>query len=115
MSNIQRRVSSSRYADLVVHQGVARWVEVANDSTADSAGQISQILNQIDAMLDSLQIQKSDLLEIVIYLSDLEDVSILNAQWDVWIDATNPPSRACVGVKLQGSLKAEFIVCAAVK
>jgi hypothetical protein len=35
--------------------------------------------------------------------------------WDAWIDPANPPSRACVGVQLQGDLKAEFIIRAAAR
>ena len=113
MNKIRRQVSSPRYADLVVYQGVARWVEVANDSSVGSADQIAQILLQIDNMLQELGSTKSDLLEVIIYLSDLADVPALNAAWDAWIDPKNPPSRACVGVALQGNLKAEFIIRAA--
>jgi enamine deaminase RidA (YjgF/YER057c/UK114 family) len=114
MNHIQRRVNSPRFADLVVHACVARWVEVASDATQDVCGQIEQILAQIDRMLEDLKCSRADLLEVVIYLADLQDVPVLNAAWDAWIDSKNPPSRACVGVQLQGSLKAEFIVRAAV-
>ncbi len=113
MNKIQRKVTSPRYADLVVYQGVARWVEVANDSSVSGPEQIEQILQQIDTMLGELGSEKSDLLEVIIYLSDLADVPALNAAWDAWIDPNNPPSRACVGVALQANLKAEFIVRAA--
>lgn len=113
-SSIQRKVNSTRYADLVVHANVARWVEVASDASQDSVGQIEQILSQIDQMLTDLGCQRSDLLEVIIFLADLQDVPALNAAWDAWVDPTQPPSRACVGVQLQGSLKAEFILRAAV-
>lgn len=112
--SIQRRVNSARFADLVVHANVARWVEVAQDASQDVVGQIQQILTQIDQMLVDLGGQRSDLLEVIIYLADLQDVPALNAAWDEWIDSQHPPSRACVGVQLQGSLRAEFIVRAAV-
>jgi enamine deaminase RidA (YjgF/YER057c/UK114 family) len=112
--SIQRKVNSPRFADLVVHANVARWVEVANDASQDAVGQIEQILGQIDQMLAQLGCQRSDLLEVIIYLADLQDVPALNTAWDDWIDTKHPPSRACVGVQLQGSLKAEFILRAAV-
>lgn len=111
---IRRKVNSTRYADLVVHANVARWVEVANDANQDAVGQIEQILVQIDQMLAELGCQRSDLLEVIIFLADLNDVAALNSAWDLWIDPLNPPSRACVGVQLQGPLKAEFIIRAAV-
>jgi enamine deaminase RidA (YjgF/YER057c/UK114 family) len=112
--SIQRRVNSTRFADLVVYANVARWVEVANDASQDTVGQIEQILSQIDSMLADLGCQRSSLLEVIIYLADLQDVPALNTAWDAWIDPQHPPSRACVGVQLQGSLKAEFILRAAV-
>jgi enamine deaminase RidA (YjgF/YER057c/UK114 family) len=111
---IRRRVNSTRFADLVVHAHVARWVEVANDASQDTVGQIEQILSQIDQMLTDLGCERSHLLEVQIFLADLQDVPSLNAAWDAWVDSKNPPSRICVGVQLQGSLKAEFIVRAAV-
>ncbi len=114
MAAILRKFSSPRYADLVVHNGVARWVEVASDSSQDTTGQIEQIFHQMESMLVEIGARKSDLLEVLIFLSNLEDVGILNNAWDAWIDSENPPSRACVGVQLQGSLKAEFVIQAAV-
>ncbi len=114
MPPIFRKFSSPRYADLVVYNGVARWVEVASDSSQDAASQIHQIFQQMEAMLVEIGARKSDLLEVLIFLSNLDDVGILNAAWDAWIDTENPPSRACVGVQLQGSLKAEFVIQVAV-
>lgn len=113
-SPIQRHVESPRYAEWVVHAGVARWVEVANDSSTDSADQIRQILHQIDARLESFGIARANLLEVLIYLASLEDVAVLNQAWDAWVDPAHPPCRACVAVQLQGQLKAEFILRAAV-
>lgn len=115
MASIFRKLSSPRYADLVVYNGVARWVEVASDSSQDTASQIHQIFDQMEAMLAEVGARKSDLLEVQIFLSNLEDVGILNTAWDAWIDTKNPPSRACVGVQLQGSLKAEFLIQVAVR
>jgi hypothetical protein len=51
MSEIQRYGDSKRWADVVVHRGVAHWVEVAEDLSLDSRGQIAQVLGQINATL----------------------------------------------------------------
>ena len=51
MSEIQRFGDSKRWADVVVHRGVADWVEVAEDMSLDARGQIAQVLAQIDATL----------------------------------------------------------------
>lgn len=115
MTAIQRSVSCSRYADSVVHLGVARWVEVASDASLDAAGQIQQILNQIDQALAHWGVNRGNLLEVLIFLENLDDVPTLNAAWDSWIDSQNPPIRACVGVRLQAGLLAEFVIKAAVE
>ena len=62
MSEIQRYGSSHRWADIVVHRGVAHWVEVAEDATADARGQIEQVLAQIDATLTTIGSLFSDIL-----------------------------------------------------
>ena len=78
------------------------------------AEQLRQIFSQIDQTLNGLGADKSALLEVVIYLADLQDVQVLNALWDAWVDRQHPPIRACVGVDLQAGYLAEFILQAAV-
>lgn len=39
MSEIQRYGDAKRWADVVVHRGVAHWVEVAEDMSLDARGQ----------------------------------------------------------------------------
>ncbi|MGV2337188.1 MAG UNVERIFIED_CONTAM: hypothetical protein LVR18_24875 [Planctomycetaceae bacterium] len=48
---IRRIGESRRWADIVIHQGIARWVEVASDLSAPAATQIQQVLAQIDETL----------------------------------------------------------------
>jgi enamine deaminase RidA (YjgF/YER057c/UK114 family) len=114
-TKIQRSCSSPRYADWVVHHGVARWVEVADDCQTDLDGQVAQILAQIDRTLERLGSERKDLLQVLIFLADLSQVQVLNAAWDEWVDRQHPPVRACVGASLQSQILAEFVVCAAVE
>jgi len=44
MNGIRRFGNSQRWADIVVHRGVAHWVEVAEDTSLDARGQIGQVL-----------------------------------------------------------------------
>lgn len=114
MSNIERYGSGPRWSDVVVHNGVAKWVEVAADPELDIAGQIGQVFEQIDQTLSQLQSRREQVLEVMIFLADLGDAKVLNAQWDKWVVPGHAPIRACVGAALSGGLKIEVVVTAAV-
>ncbi len=111
---IRRVGTHTRWSDIVIHQHVARWVEVATDLSTDTSAQITQILAQIDETLQSLGAARTDLLEVIIHLARLEDAAILNALWDPWVPRGSAPIRACVQSGLGGSCRAEFIIHAAV-
>lgn len=113
-NGIVRHGAGARWSDIVVYGGVARWVEVADDAAQDAAGQIRQVLAQIDATLNRLGSQRNRVLEVTIFLSNLADAPELNRQWDAWVIAGEAPIRACVGAQLSGGLRVEMIVSAVV-
>jgi len=112
MSDIRRYGTSKRWADVVVHRGVARWVEIPEDLSLDARGQIGQVLGQIDATLESLDSDRTRLLQVLVYIADENDSEIVNELWDAWVPAT-PPVRAMVQVGLGKSCKVEMVVTAA--
>ena len=114
MSEIQRYGTSKRWADVVVHRGVAHWVEVAEDSSLDTRGQIAQVLAQIDATLDTIKSDRTRLLQVLVYIADEHDAGVLNELWDAWVPAGHPPVRAMVQVGLGKACKVEMVVTAAV-
>jgi enamine deaminase RidA (YjgF/YER057c/UK114 family) len=114
MPEIIRLVTSKRWSDIVIHAGVARWVEVAEDAKQDARGQIAQVLHQIDATLQQIGTNRSSLLEILIFLADLNDAPILNELWDAWVPQEHPPIRACVQAGLAAGYHVEMIITAAV-
>ena len=114
MSEIQRYGSSTRWADIVVHRGVAHWVEVAEDMSLDARGQIAQVLAQIDATLEAINSDRTRLLQVLVYITDINDGPILNELWDAWVPAGHPPVRAMVQVGLGKACKVEMVVTAAV-
>ena len=71
MSMPRRYGSGTRWADMVVHRGVAYWVEVAEDRTCDARGQIAQVLAQIDATLQAVGSNRTRLIQVLVYLADL--------------------------------------------
>lgn len=114
MSAIRRIGNSRRWADVVLYAGVARWVEVAEDSSADARGQIDQVLRQIDVTLQQVGSDRERLLEILIFLADLKDSPLLNELWDQWVPVGNPPIRACIQTGLAAGLHVEMVITAAV-
>jgi enamine deaminase RidA (YjgF/YER057c/UK114 family) len=113
MDVIKRIGTSPRWSDVVIHAGVARWVEVAEDVTQDARGQIRQVLSQIDATLVQIKSDRSQLLEIVVFLADLADAPILNELWDQWVPTGHPPVRACVQAGLGAGCRGEMVITAA--
>lgn len=114
MCEIQRYGNSKRWADVVVHRGVAYWVEVAEDTSLDARGQIAQVLAQIDATLGMIQSDRTRILQVLVYIADGNDGPILNELWDAWVPADHPPVRAMVQVGLGKGCKVEMAVTAAV-
>ena len=113
MTDIQRIGDSPRWSDIVIHAGVAQWVEVANDMSHDASGQIRQVLSQIDETLNQIGSSRSRLLQILIYLADLNDAPMLNELWDVWVPRGHAPIRACMQAGLGKGCLVEMIISAA--
>jgi enamine deaminase RidA (YjgF/YER057c/UK114 family) len=113
MRDIVRIGSSRRWSDVVIHGGVARWVELAENTSADARGQIDQVLHQIDATLAQIGSDNTRLLEVLIFLADLKDAPVLNALWDEWVPRAGPPIRACVQAGLAPGCLVEMLVTAA--
>jgi enamine deaminase RidA (YjgF/YER057c/UK114 family) len=113
-NEIVRLGASRRWSDVVIHAGVARWVEVADDSARDARAQIAQVLHQIDATLAQIHSDKNRLLEVLMFLADLNDAAVLNELWDDWVCVGHPPIRACVQAGLAGGCRVEMVVTAAV-
>jgi enamine deaminase RidA (YjgF/YER057c/UK114 family) len=113
MSGIQRYGNSKRWADVVVHRGVAYWVEVAEDMSLDARGQVAQVLAQIDATLAMIQSDRTRLLQVLVYIADENDGPVLNELWDAWVPVDHPPVRAMVQVGLGKACKVEMVVTAA--
>lgn len=113
MAPIVRLGTSPRWSDVVIYQGVARWVEVAEDQSQDARGQIAQVLAQIDATLLQIGSDRTRLLEITIFLADLADAPRLNELWDAWVPRGHPPVRACVQAGLAAGCHVEMLITAA--
>lgn len=114
MSDIERLGVTRRWSDAVVHGGIAYFVEVADDPQQDVRGQVSQVLAQIDGRLALVGSDRTRLLQVLIYLADLADGSVLNELWDEWVPQGHAPARACVQAGLAPGYRVEMVITAAV-
>lgn len=74
--------------------------QVAQDPTRPVAEQTEQVLANVDRLLKNAGSDKSRLLQVTVYLADMADFAAMNAVYDAWVDASNPPTRACVQAAL---------------
>jgi enamine deaminase RidA (YjgF/YER057c/UK114 family) len=56
---------------------------------------------------------KSRILSAVVYIADIARKEEMNKAWDEWVDRTQPPMRACLGVALEPPHLVEIVVTAA--
>lgn len=73
---------------------------VAQDRSADTAGQTRDILAQLDAILAEAGVSKADIVNAYIWLSDISTFDAMNAEWDAWVLPGATPARATTEAKL---------------
>jgi enamine deaminase RidA (YjgF/YER057c/UK114 family) len=114
--SITRIEPGVRFCAAVTHGDT---VYVAGQVASKTAGgsvtaQTGEILSIIDRLLAAAGSDKSKLLMVNIWLTDIATFSEMNAVWDSWIDKGNMPARATVEAKLAASnLNVEIAVIAA--
>jgi enamine deaminase RidA (YjgF/YER057c/UK114 family) len=113
---IQRINSGPRMSGAVVH---GNTVYLAGQVAKASAGQsvteqTKEILSIIDGLLAEAGTDKSKLLMVNIWLTDMATFQDMNAVWDSWVAPGNAPARATVEAKLAAPpYKVEIAVIAA--
>lgn len=113
---LQRFDVGARMSEMAVHQGVAYLAgQVAEDGSADVAGQTRQVLAAVDRLLARAGSDKSRILRAQIFLADMADFPAMNAVWDAWVVPGHTPPRATVQAALaRPEWKIEVVVTAAV-
>jgi len=99
--SIQRLHVGPRLSQVVVHGDTVYTAGiVADDPTADVAGQTRQILARIDQYLGEAGSDKTRILTATIWLADMKDFQAMNSAWDPWVPHGATPARACVEARL---------------
>jgi len=104
-----------RLSETAVHNGTVYLAgQIAEDADQDITGQTREVLGHIDRLLGEVNSDKSHLLSVQIYSSDLANFEGMNAEWDAWVAQGNTPPRATVEAKLADTaLLVEIVVVAA--
>jgi enamine deaminase RidA (YjgF/YER057c/UK114 family) len=112
---IERIEPGPRMSSAVVHGDTIYTAGlVSSDSSLDVTGQTANILKRIDEVLASVGSDKTKLLRVNIWLSDIAYFAAMNLAWDAWIPQDHTPARATVESKLADpELLVEIMVIAA--
>lgn len=115
--SIQRLHVGPRMSEAAIHNGVVYLAgQVADDPSQEVGDQTRQVLAAVDRLLAEAGSDKSQLLQVTIFLADMADFPAMNAVWDAWVVAGQTPARATVEAKLaRPQYKVEIKVIAAVR
>lgn len=112
---IQRIDAGPRMSEAVVHGGkvyLSGMVAEAGDSVAE---QTADVLRQIDETLARAGSDKTKMLKVNIWLTDISTIGEMNRVWDAWVVPGMTPARATVEAKLAlPEWKVEIMVEAAI-
>lgn len=98
---IQRLRPGARLSGAVIHAAVVYLSgQVPEDATADIQGQTQSVLSRIDRLLAEAGTDKSHLLTVTIYLTDIGDFQAMNKVWENWATAGSLPARTTVEARL---------------
>ena len=87
--------------------------QVAEDKSADAAGQTRSVLAQIDRLLAEAGSDKTKILSAQIFLPTMADFAGMNVAWEKWVVAGQTPARATIEAKLANPAYKVEIMCIA--
>lgn len=95
---IKRIGVGPRMSACVVYGGVARLAGFVAETTAGKSvkDQTAEILTMIDATLAEAGTDKTKILKVNIWLTDMKTFSQMNEAWDAWVPKGHTPARATV-------------------
>lgn len=113
--NIQRIGMAARYSEAAVFNGVVYLAGMVPErGDTDITGQTEDVLQQVQQRLLEAGSDKSRILRAQIYLTDIRDITAMNAVWDAWVLPGTAPPRATVQAALANpAWRIEIVVTAA--
>ena len=100
---------------IIVNNMVYLSGQYADDTDVGIKGQAQQIFDKIDVLLAEAGTDRSRLVQVTIWLKNMDDYDGFNEVWDQWVTPGHPPTRACGEVKMaDDDMLVEIIAVAAV-
>jgi enamine deaminase RidA (YjgF/YER057c/UK114 family) len=100
----RRHVSThdgARRAEIVASPDLIFFSGVQPDSTdGDAKEQVRSALARLDALLEEMGEDQRSIFVIHVWLKDMRYFGAMNAVWNTWADAEDPPARTCVSGEL---------------
>ncbi len=97
MSKIIRTEAGPVLSKAVEYHGFVYTAGVtARDLSADVREQTTDVLAQIDALLEQHGTDTTRMLQAQIWLKDIRDRDVMNEVWKAWLPSGQAPVRACV-------------------
>lgn len=101
MSRIIRTGASPILSKAVEYHGFVYTMGVVpQDTSGDITAQTKDVLEQIDALLETHGTDNTRLLQAHIWLKNISDRGAMNVVWEKWLPEGQAPVRACVEAKL---------------
>lgn len=113
--DIVRHGVAARYSEAAVFNRVVYLAGMVPErGDTDIRGQTEDVLAQVAQRLAEAGSHRSRILRAQIFLSDIADITAMNAVWDAWVVPGTAPPRATVQTALADpAWKIEIVVTAA--
>ena len=113
MDGPKRYGVTKRWADAVVVGQLAYFVEVPDDPELPADAQFKMLFGQVDKRCEMLGTDRKNLVQVLVYLPNPEDLEVFNSLWDAWVPDGFAPSRACTHPRLAApGYRAELVITA---
>lgn len=97
---IKRLMSEHRYSGIVIHNNVAYFAAVASQKGGGTfREQSADVLRRVDEKLAAAGSDKSRLIAVTVYMTDIRKIGEFNEIWDAWVSPGNAPSRHAMEAK----------------
>lgn len=114
-TQIKRIEPGLRLSEAVIHNNIVYLAgQVAQDTQLDISGQTQQVLQAIDRVLQLAGTDKSKLLMVQIFLSDIQDIGAMNQVWDTWVSPLKSPRATVQAALADPNWKIEIVATAAI-